>query len=120
MVTAGANQAFVNIVLTLVDESDRVVLFKPYYFNHIMALQMTGGAQQVGEHQHVTENTSLAWLQHNLTHFPGTCQPQALSACTGVASSLQAALQQQITNCSSKQHAAVFMVPGPGTQSLFY
>jgi DNA-binding transcriptional MocR family regulator len=48
MVTAGANQAFVNIVLSLVDESDTVVLFKPYYFNHIMALQMTGGADRVG------------------------------------------------------------------------
>jgi aspartate/methionine/tyrosine aminotransferase len=35
MVTAGANQAFVNLVLTLCDESDRVVLFKPYYFNHM-------------------------------------------------------------------------------------
>jgi aspartate/methionine/tyrosine aminotransferase len=49
MVTAGANQAFVNIVLSLVDEGDRVVLFTPYYFNHIMALQMTGGAEKVGE-----------------------------------------------------------------------
>jgi aspartate/methionine/tyrosine aminotransferase len=47
MVTAGANQAFVNVVLSLVDEHDRVVLFKPYYFNHMMALQMTGGADQV-------------------------------------------------------------------------
>lgn len=45
--TAGANQAFVNVVLSLVDEQDRVVLFKPYYFNHMMALQMTGGAEQV-------------------------------------------------------------------------
>jgi aspartate/methionine/tyrosine aminotransferase len=35
MVTAGANQAFVNLVLTLCDESDSVVLFKPYYFNHM-------------------------------------------------------------------------------------
>jgi aspartate/methionine/tyrosine aminotransferase len=48
MVTSGANQAFVNVVLALCDASDRVVLFVPYYFNHIMALQMTGGAPQVG------------------------------------------------------------------------
>lgn len=39
MVTAGANQAFVNLVLTLLDPSDRVVLFVPYYFNHLMAIQ---------------------------------------------------------------------------------
>lgn len=42
MVTSGANQAFVNLVVSLVDATDRVVLFAPYYFNHLMALQMTG------------------------------------------------------------------------------
>ena len=47
MVTSGANQAFTNIVLTLVDAEDKVVLFKPYYFNHLMALQMTGGGKNV-------------------------------------------------------------------------
>ncbi|WIA39771.1 hypothetical protein OEZ86_005827 [Tetradesmus obliquus] len=46
MVTSGANQGFVNVVLALCDAADRVVLFVPYYFNHIMALQMTGGAPQ--------------------------------------------------------------------------
>lgn len=39
---AGANQAFVNIVLTLLDADDRAVLFWPYYFNHLMALQVRG------------------------------------------------------------------------------
>ncbi len=29
-----------NIVLTLLDAEDRAVLFKPYYFNHLMALQV--------------------------------------------------------------------------------
>lgn len=47
MVTAGANQAFTNVVLTLCDADDQVVLFKPYYFNHLMAIQMTGGEQNV-------------------------------------------------------------------------
>ena len=36
MVTAGANQAFTNLVLALLDAEDRAVLFKPYYFNHLM------------------------------------------------------------------------------------
>lgn len=45
--TAGANQAFTNVVLTLLDSQDKVVLFKPYYFNHLMAVQMTGGADNV-------------------------------------------------------------------------
>jgi aromatic aminotransferase len=47
MVTSGANQAFTNVVLTLVDAQDKVVLFKPYYFNHLMAIQMTGGDKNV-------------------------------------------------------------------------
>ncbi|KAK3219677.1 hypothetical protein Dsin_013647 [Dipteronia sinensis] len=42
MVTAGANQAFVNIVLTLCDPGDSVVMFAPYYFNSYMSFQMTG------------------------------------------------------------------------------
>eukprot|EP00804_Cyclotella_cryptica_P000073 CCRYP_013725-RA/>CCRYP_013725-RA protein AED:0.02 eAED:0.02 QI:698/1/1/1/1/1/2/96/449 len=49
MVTSGANQAFVNCVLTLLDERDEMgnvskcVVFKPYYFNHVMAIQMSRG-----------------------------------------------------------------------------
>ncbi|KAI7748452.1 hypothetical protein M8C21_007610, partial [Ambrosia artemisiifolia] len=42
MVTAGANQAFVNIVLALCDAGDSVVMFAPYYFNSYMSFQMTG------------------------------------------------------------------------------
>lgn len=42
MVTAGANQAFVNLVLTLCDAGDSVVMFAPYYFNAYMSFQMTG------------------------------------------------------------------------------
>ncbi|KAK3280759.1 hypothetical protein CYMTET_11417 [Cymbomonas tetramitiformis] len=42
MITAGANQAFMNLVLTLLEEGSGAVLFAPYYFNHLMALQMTG------------------------------------------------------------------------------
>jgi aspartate/methionine/tyrosine aminotransferase len=39
MVTAGANQALVSLMLTLLDPSDRAVLFRPYYFNTLMAIQ---------------------------------------------------------------------------------
>ena len=68
MVTAGANQAFTNIVLTLCDAGDRVVLFKPYYFNHLMALQMTGGAAQVvlGPCNPNTLHPDLQWLEQQL------------------------------------------------------
>uniref|UniRef100_A0A0D6R1U3 Aminotransferase class I/classII large domain-containing protein n=1 Tax=Araucaria cunninghamii TaxID=56994 RepID=A0A0D6R1U3_ARACU len=42
MVTAGANQGFVNLVLALCDPGDSVVMFVPYYFNAYMSFQMTG------------------------------------------------------------------------------
>lgn len=45
MVTAGANQGFVNLTLTLLDANDGVVLFAPYYFNHMMAIQVSLACQ---------------------------------------------------------------------------
>eukprot|EP00586_Coscinodiscus_wailesii_P014827 CAMPEP_0172501526 /NCGR_PEP_ID=MMETSP1066-20121228/150644_1 /TAXON_ID=671091 /ORGANISM="Coscinodiscus wailesii, Strain CCMP2513" /LENGTH=447 /DNA_ID=CAMNT_0013276339 /DNA_START=196 /DNA_END=1539 /DNA_ORIENTATION=+ len=48
MVTAGANQAYVNCVLTLLSTGgDKGVVFAPYYFNHVMALQMSRGDASV-------------------------------------------------------------------------
>ena len=42
MVTAGANQAFVNAVLSITELADRVIVLAPYYFNHVMAIQLAG------------------------------------------------------------------------------
>ena len=42
VVTPGANQAFINVILSLCDPKDRVMLLSPYYFNHKMALDMFG------------------------------------------------------------------------------
>ena len=69
MVTAGANQAFINVLLTLTDASDEVILFKPYYFNHLMALQMTGGAANVvyGPCDTSTWHPDLDWLEQELS-----------------------------------------------------
>ena len=47
MVTQGANQAYMNLVLTLLDAGDAALLYRPYYFNHLMALQMTGCAAEL-------------------------------------------------------------------------
>ncbi len=41
MVTPGANQAYASMITGLCDAGDEVVLFAPYYFNHLMALQLT-------------------------------------------------------------------------------
>jgi len=54
MVTSGANQAYVNCVLTLLDENDpkgnisKCVVFEPYYFNHVMAVQSIRGGVGCG------------------------------------------------------------------------
>ena len=90
MVTAGANQAFVNVLLTLTDATDTIVLFKPYYFNHLMACQMTGSARTVllGEPQ-ANMKPDLQWLQQQLQSekppkmvtIVNPCNPAG--ACTG-------------------------------------
>lgn len=43
MVTSGANQAYMNCVLSLLEGGDQAVFFRPYYFNHIMATQLAIG-----------------------------------------------------------------------------
>ena len=65
MVTSGANQAFVNCAITLLDEldndnhnhenehqqemiSNKCVVFEPYYFNHVMAIQSIRGGDNCG------------------------------------------------------------------------
>ncbi|MCF2136021.1 MAG: pyridoxal phosphate-dependent aminotransferase [Candidatus Thorarchaeota archaeon] len=46
VITAGANQAFAGIVMTLVEPGDNVIVPDPYYFNSIMAIQMAGGQER--------------------------------------------------------------------------
>jgi aspartate/methionine/tyrosine aminotransferase len=42
VVTAGGNMAFMNAVLTVTDPGDEIVLLRPFYFNHEMAVVMAG------------------------------------------------------------------------------
>ena len=42
MVTPGANQAFAHTMLALCDPGDEAILFRPYYFSHLVALQLLG------------------------------------------------------------------------------
>jgi aspartate/methionine/tyrosine aminotransferase len=43
MVTAGANQGYMNCILALLGDGDQCAFFQPYYFNHIMATQLAVG-----------------------------------------------------------------------------
>ncbi|KAK6912120.1 Aminotransferase, class I/classII [Dillenia turbinata] len=68
MVTAGANQAFVNLVLTLCDAGDSVVMFAPYYFNAYMSFQMTGVTNiLVGPGDPKTLYPDAEWLERILS-----------------------------------------------------
>lgn len=42
MITCGANQAFVNALLTVTRPGDEVIFFAPYYFDHLFAIQLAG------------------------------------------------------------------------------
>ncbi|XP_059303260.1 aromatic aminotransferase ISS1 [Lycium ferocissimum] len=67
MVTAGANQAFVNVALTLCDAGDSVVMFAPYYFNSYMSFQMTGVTNiLVGPGDAKTLHPDADWLESTL------------------------------------------------------
>lgn len=71
MVTGGANQAFVNLVLTLCDAGDSVVVFAPYYFNAYMAFQMTGVTNiLVGPGDPKTLQPDADWLEKVLFNKP--------------------------------------------------
>ncbi|KAL2927163.1 Aromatic aminotransferase ISS1 [Bienertia sinuspersici] len=71
MVTAGANQAFVNLVLALCDSGDSVVMFAPYYFNAYMSFQMTGVNNiLVGPGDPKTLYPDADWLERALKANP--------------------------------------------------
>lgn len=42
MVTAGSNMGFLQAVMTVADAGDEIILLKPFYFNHEMAIKMLG------------------------------------------------------------------------------
>jgi aspartate/methionine/tyrosine aminotransferase len=67
MVTVGANQAYVNTVLTCLCEDSKAIVFAPYYFNHVMALQMCCGADSVVVGPCTDEGIpDLTWLETTL------------------------------------------------------
>ena len=59
MVTSGANQAYVNCVVTLLDEGNKCVVFEPYYFNHVMAVQSIRGGKNCGGIASAVDNTIM-------------------------------------------------------------
>ncbi len=42
VVTVGANQAFMNAILSVTNTGDEIILFRPTYFNYVMGVQLAG------------------------------------------------------------------------------
>ncbi len=76
-VTVGANQAYTNIVLTLLGSGEAInnkaVVFAPYYFNHVMAIQMCAGPEAVvvGPTNMDTGIPDTDWLRQTLSDDSG-------------------------------------------------
>ena len=47
MVTAGANMGVLNALLAITDPGDEVILPRPYFFNHEMAIRMAGASPRI-------------------------------------------------------------------------
>ena len=71
-VTAGANQAFMNVVVALADPGDKVGLGQASYFNHAMALQMTGLSDDIVHYplDAETMEPDLDWLAQRQASDP--------------------------------------------------
>eukprot|EP00850_Spirogloea_muscicola_P018069 SM000162S02347 [mRNA] locus=s162:37678:40298:+ [translate_table: standard] len=78
MVTAGANQAFTNVVLATCDAEDAVVLFVPYYFNHLMAFHMSGTKNIVYGQCDPDLHPDADWLEEALSGRQGELIPKVV------------------------------------------
>ncbi|OEU23311.1 PLP-dependent transferase [Fragilariopsis cylindrus CCMP1102] len=75
-VTVGANQAYMNCVLTIMGDNgdsgnnnnNKAIVFAPYYFNHVMAIQMCCGSESlvVGPTDMNTGYPNKEWLKQTL------------------------------------------------------
>ncbi|POO04101.1 L-threonine-O-3-phosphate decarboxylase [Trema orientale] len=73
MVTAGSNQGFLNLVLTLCDVTDSVVLFAPFFFNAHMSFNMTGITNiLIGPSDPKTLDPDADWLERTLSETKPT------------------------------------------------
>lgn len=85
MVTAGANMGFLNALLAVTDPGDEVILPRPYFFNHEMAIRMAGAVPRIvpcrpGDHG--LDLTALAAAVGPRTRAVATTSPNNPSGVT--------------------------------------
>lgn len=74
VITAGANQAFILALLTLLEPGDKVLLPSPFYFNHEMSIRIVGA---VPIEVHLREETGFQLTLDDLEPY-FKMQPRAL------------------------------------------
>jgi aspartate/methionine/tyrosine aminotransferase len=104
MVTAGANQAYMNCILTLLGDGEKAIFFRPYYFNHIMAVQLAVGNQGVVLGDCKEDGVpDLDWLEHELASNAGVKLVTITNPCNPTGVDLdQSVLQRAVDLC--QQH----------------
>ncbi len=75
VITAGANQAMINIALSLCDPEDDIVILSPYYFSHLLAFQLAGAKV----HTCSFDASTLAPRWDQLASLMEEHQPKAVS-----------------------------------------
>eukprot|EP00850_Spirogloea_muscicola_P021539 SM000253S09028 [mRNA] locus=s253:40424:43594:+ [translate_table: standard] len=71
-------QAFTNVVLATCDAEDAVVLFVPYYFNHLMAFHMSGTKNIVYGQCDPDLHPDADWLEEALSGKQGGLIPKVV------------------------------------------
>lgn len=66
MVTAGANQGFMNILLTITQPSDEIIFFTPTYFNYVMAAKMID-CKPIFVSSHPSFQPNISELENKIT-----------------------------------------------------
>ncbi|KAF5832654.1 putative aspartate aminotransferase [Dunaliella salina] len=70
-VTHGCQQAFINVMLTLTDPTDKVILFRPCYFDHHMSICQLGGGREAGivfgPRDSQTMHPDIDWLRTTMS-----------------------------------------------------
>ncbi len=71
LITLGCNQAFFELVLAICDPNDEIIVIKPYYFNHMMALQLSNVIPVIVDIGFLTSQSNKQVIRkekHNLTN----------------------------------------------------
>ncbi|MFO7630718.1 MAG: aminotransferase class I/II-fold pyridoxal phosphate-dependent enzyme [Prochlorococcaceae cyanobacterium] len=93
LITAGSNMAFNAVIQVLCDPGDEVILPVPYYFNHAMAVQLSGGVPVAVEAGLVPDPDQLAAAISDRTRAIVTVSPNNPSG-TVIPAEVLAAINQ--------------------------